>query len=299
MLAALLLIVLSLEALLLGAFGVSLYRMGWHPALALLLPLSIAAAWRVLIVLLSFLLSGGFRGRSLASALKSVFGESLVTLYLYTLAQPLLALFPRWRLGGDGPVIVLIHGFLCNAGMWGALNRELVKAGFGRVYAINVDPLYRSMEGCLRAAHTKLNRILQRESGHSCVLIGHSMGGVLGRMLALRHPDLIEAIVSIGTPHEGTELARMVSTINAGPARPDSAWLGAFNKIAQLSPAIHQLNVWSDRDNIVYPQRSASLLGPTGLDHQISGIGHLQLASNKLVLAQIVGFLRAHYAAEG
>ncbi len=298
MLAALLLIVLGLEALLMGAFGVSLYRAGWHPAMALLLPLTIALAWRVLIVLMSFVLSGGFRGRSLASALKSVFGESLVTLYLYTLAQPLFALFPRWRLGGNGPVIVLIHGFLCNAGMWGALHRKLAKAGFGRVYAVNVDPMYRNMEGCLIAAHSKLNRILRRESAQSCVLIGHSMGGVLSRMLALKHPDLIEAVVSIGSPHEGTELARMVSSINAGPARPDSAWLGAFNKIAKLSPVIHQLNLWSDRDNIVYPQRSASLLGPTGLDHQFSGIGHLQLASNAAVLAQIVGFLNVHYGVE-
>jgi triacylglycerol lipase len=298
MLSALLLIILGLEALLLGAFGVSLYRAGWHPGFALLLPLAIAVSWRVLIVLMSFVMSGGFRGRSLASALKSVFGESLVTLYLYTLAQPLFALFPRWKLGGQGPVIVLMHGFLCNAGMWGKLKRKLEQAGFGRVYAVNVDPLYRSMEGCVETAHGKLNRILRRESAHSCVLIGHSMGGVLSRMLALRFPDLIEAVVSIGTPHEGTELARMVSTINAGPARPDSAWLSVFNKIAQLNPSIHQLNLWSDADNIVYPQRSASLAGLAGLDHQVSGIGHLQLASNPEVLTQIVAFLNAHYGVE-
>lgn len=298
MLSALLLIILGLEALLLGAFGVSLHRAGWHPGLALLLPLAIAVFWRVLIVLMSFVLSGGFRGRSLASALKSVFGESLVTLYLYTLAQPLFALFPRWKLGGEGPVIVLVHGFLCNAGMWGPLNRKLAKVGFGRVYAVNVDPLYRNMEGCLESAHGKLIRILRRESAQSCVLIGHSMGGVLSRMLALRHPDLVAAVVTIGSPHEGTELARMVSSINAGPARPDSAWLAVFNKIAQLNPTIHQLNMWSDADNIVYPQRSASLAGPEGLDHQFSGIGHLRLASNPAVLARIVVFLKAHYGVE-
>jgi len=298
MLSIILLVILCIEAVLLVSFGVSLHRAGWHLGLALLLPLCVAVFWRVLIVLMSFVLSGGFRERSLASALKNVFGESLVTLYLYTFAQPLFALFPRWKLGGQGPVIVLVHGFLCNAGMWGNLKRKLERAGFGRIYVINVDPLYRKMEGCIETAHVKLMRILQRETAHSCVLIGHSMGGVLSRMLALRYPELITAVVSIGSPHEGTELARMVSSVNAGPARPDSAWLGAFNKIAQLSPAIHQLNLWSDADNIVYPQRSASLAGPDGLDFKFSGIGHLQLASNRAVQAQIVLFLNAHYGVE-
>ena len=40
-------------------------------------------------------------------------------------------------------------------------------------------------------------------------LVGHSRGGILNMMYALNHPDIVDTLVSIGTPYLGTSLANI------------------------------------------------------------------------------------------
>ncbi len=43
------------------------------------------------------------------------------------------------------------------------------------------------------------------------VLVGHSMGGLVGRgVMALRGPDALRGLITLGTPHEGTPLANRI-----------------------------------------------------------------------------------------
>ena len=133
---------------------------------------------------------------------------------------------------------------------------------------------------------------LERANGE-VILIGHSMGGVLARVFQNHHPKRVHAAISIGAPHAGTDLARLVSTIEAGPARPDTRWLLEFNaaiaaeRDTQLLPA---LNIWSDSDNIVYPQGNAAL--SASVDCRLNELGHLHLAFSKRALNPIIEFMR-------
>ena len=149
------------------------------------------------------------------------------------------------------------------------------------------------MSKSLAQFETQLRKIAQLESEcGEVILIGHSMGGVLARVFQNRHPERVLAAISIGAPHAGTDLARLVSTIEAGPARPDTRWLVEFNaalaaeRDAGLRPA---LNIWSDSDNIVYPQSNAAL--SSGVDFRLNGLGHLHLAFSKRALNLISEFL--------
>lgn len=293
LLAAVLCSVLILEAALLGLWSVSLYQQAGNPWFAVGIPLSVALGWRLSMVFSTFGMSRAWRGQSFWGALRTTFGESLTTLYLYTLAQPLLALIPRLRIGGEGPVVVLVHGFVCNAGMWGPLQRHLQKRGFGRIYAVSLDPFYRSVPRSLAEFESKLSHILKREDAEQAVLIGHSMGGVLARVFRHRNCARVKACITIGAPHSGTELSRWVSRLENGPARPDMLWLKELNVLAHDDRRDEGvLNIWSRADNIVYPQSNAQL--SHARDACLDGFGHLHLASAPATLNLISEFLAEH-----
>jgi len=318
LLSAVLFFALMTEALLLYLLGLRWVASGAPIYLVVSLLLIAVCAWRSFLVLATFALSGGFRShikdadqealsrRTLIQALKTMLGEIVVVLYLYSYAQVFLPMvykirdWARFRLASNpsaprsGPVIVLVHGFVCNSGLWAPMFRHLHESGFNRVHAVNLDPFYRSMSKSLTEFEAQLGKIVQREcSLGEVILIGHSMGGVLARVFQNRHPERVLAAISIGAPHAGTDLARLVSTIDAGPARPDTRWLLEFNAAIAaerdigLRPA---LNIWSDCDNIVYPQGNAALI--SGVDCRLNGLGHLHLVFSKLALKPITEFLR-------
>ena len=301
LLAGLLLIVLSGELLLLSWIGRVWVGSGAPVYGVIAALLLLACFWRSLMVLITFALSGGLRGQRPLAAIKTIAGEILVVLYLYTYAQVFCAIFYRFKewLGVREPrprtglVIVLVHGFVCNSGLWVGMIRHLRAAGFTHVHTVDLDPLYRSMRKSLAQFEASLNKIMPLESSHEeVILIGHSMGGVLARVFQNRHPERVLAAISIGAPHAGTDLARLVSTVESGPARPDTRWLMEFNAAlaaeqdATLRPA---LNIWSDVDNIVYPQGNAAL--SAGVDRRLNGVGHLHLVFSKRALKLIVEFL--------
>lgn len=310
LLSAILAFFLVIEALLLGLLGSWWISLGASFYLVLSLLALVACAWRSTLVAVTFALSGGLRDESRAKKgihpFKTIAGEILVVLYLYSYAQVFLPTvykirtWQRFRAGSNlvaprtGPIILLVHGFVCNAGLWGPMLRHLRNLGFARVHAVNLDPFYHSMPKSLAAFETQLNKIMHLEkASEEVILIGHSMGGVLARVFQNRHPERVLAAISIGAPHAGTDLAKLVSTIDAGPARPDTRWLLEFNaaiaaeRDVKLLPA---LNIWSDTDNIVYPQGNAAL--SAAVDCQLNGLGHLHLAFSKRVLNPITEFLR-------
>jgi pimeloyl-ACP methyl ester carboxylesterase len=317
MLAALLGLTLAAEIttyfLLFGA----LFRHSWAKPSALLVIICIALSWRVFLVVTTFALSGFFRRSE--RKLSTIAAEFWVMLKLYTVQQPLAPFGRFWHnftrspqtasagtRSRNGQVIVLVHGFVCNAGMWSGVRRALRGAGWARVHAVTLEPFYLSMPSSLAAFEAKLRRILAAEQAHEAVLIGHSMGGVLARVFQRKHPDLVRAAVSIGAPHAGTDLARLVSTIHTGPLRPDSRWLTQFNEtVAQERAQSHggvassdtraliSLNIWSDADNIVFPQAHASEHAAGGAmpDVALNGIGHLHLAFSPRALNPMLEFI--------
>jgi pimeloyl-ACP methyl ester carboxylesterase len=302
-LSGILLLILSFEAILSTIVAIALYRQGWHPAAACLIILVAALAWRCLIVATTFLLSGAWRAKSALQLIHALAGEVLTTLYLYTFAQPLYASL-RWfarelappsvcRANADagqqkGPVVVLVHGFLCNAGMWTRVRHALVQSQVERVYTVSLDPFYQSMPKSLREFERKLMRIRARSQTKQVILIGHSMGGVLANLFAHRRARFVSKIICIGAPHHGTTMAHWVSSRRAGPARPDTRWLQAFIAKA-VSHDVPVLNIWSTADNIVSPQEAAKLAGADEL--VLNDAGHLQLAFDARVLNSIVQFV--------
>lgn len=101
------------------------------------------------------------------------------------------------RVPAHDPVL-LLPGFMAFDGTLKAMSRFLRHQGF-RTYrsqiVLNV--------GCTREAADRLERRLESiaiKRNRKVTIVGHSLGGMLARGLASRRPDLIEGIVSMGSP---------------------------------------------------------------------------------------------------
>jgi len=123
--------------------------------------------------------------------------ESLAALELAALRRSAV-----WRGGGipdgeDRPVL-LIPGFLAGDGSLATMTQWLRQNGYHTRRAgirINV--------GCSSAAIARLEERLEEfayQSGERVALIGQSRGGIFARNLAVRRPDLVSGIVTLGSP---------------------------------------------------------------------------------------------------
>ncbi len=108
---------------------------------------------------------------------------------------------------GDGSTVVLLHGGMCTAATWGAQiealsdgRRLLVPERRGHGHT--ADPGEISYD--LMADDTVA--FLEAVAGGPADLVGWSDGGIVGLLVALRRPDLVNKLVLIGTNfhHEGT-----------------------------------------------------------------------------------------------
>lgn len=88
------------------------------------------------------------------------------------------------------------------------------------IYTPSVDPFNDSTaRGAQLAA--RIEDILA-QTGHAKVnLIGHSQGGLDARVVAHNRPDLVASVITIGTPHQGSEIADIVLQLVSDPLYQD------------------------------------------------------------------------------
>jgi triacylglycerol lipase len=98
---------------------------------------------------------------------------------------------------GQAPV-VLVPGFMAGDGTLRLMSRHLRGLGH-RTYRSSI---YANV-GCTRDATDALERRVEEiasKRGRGVALVGHSLGGLLARGLAARRPDLVDGIVTLGSP---------------------------------------------------------------------------------------------------
>jgi pimeloyl-ACP methyl ester carboxylesterase len=99
---------------------------------------------------------------------------------------------------GDGLAVILIPGLLAPDQSLGLFARYLKRNGFSPRRAgifSNVD--------CSEAEAKRLEKRLERayqQTGRRVAIVGQSRGGVFGRALAVRRPDLVGAVIGMGSP---------------------------------------------------------------------------------------------------
>jgi pimeloyl-ACP methyl ester carboxylesterase len=99
---------------------------------------------------------------------------------------------------GNGAPVVLVPGFMAGDGTLGLMSRHLRGLGY-RTYR----SLIHANIGCTQEAGDGLERRIEEiviKRGRKVTIVGHSLGGLMARGLAGRRPDLVDGIVTLGSP---------------------------------------------------------------------------------------------------
>jgi pimeloyl-ACP methyl ester carboxylesterase len=225
-------------------------------------------------------------------------GEVLAAWSLFVVAMPFERwLFARDRVGaqvGRVPVL-LIHGYVNNAGSMWRLRSALLRAGHA-VHTLNLEPVYAGIDDYASRIAARVDAVRSRHGGAAVALVCHSMGGLAARAYlrycagAGREAGLA-LVVTLGTPHHGTALSAIEMSPNGRQMRLGSPWLTALAAAEGGAWPCPLVSIWSRDDNIVAPQASAELLGARNL--AVEGVGHISLPLNARVAALVVGELAA------
>lgn len=195
--------------------------------------------------------------------------------------------------------VLLLHGIGCNAAVWTGMRRYLEAQGLGPVYALSYGPPFASIETFAPQVAAKLAQIGKDTGARQVVLVGHSMGGLVARTYLRRYGSArVARLVTIGTPHEGSMHAWLMSGTSLSEMRPGSAYIGALSRLDENEEGVPTVSLWSWHDSMVTPQTSSRL--PWAENIVLRGIAHNALLGHRevqRVVAQEIRKARAPGAA--
>lgn len=188
---------------------------------------------------------------------------------------------------GAGQPVLVIPGILSSDSVTALLRRTLDVAGY-RAYASDLGFLTGIQPKVLARALDRLAEVAEAEQ-RKVALVGWSLGGLYSRVLAQRHPELVELVMTLGTPFSGDRRAnnawRLYEAINGhkvdAPPLPDDP---------SVKPPVPTIALWSRKDGVVAPAAARGL--PHERDAEIEvPFHHFALASTRPAIARVVSEL--------
>jgi pimeloyl-ACP methyl ester carboxylesterase len=184
----------------------------------------------------------------------------------------------------DGPKVMVVPGFVANDRTTLGLQRALAAAGYrvaGWGMGVNKGVRPDTLE---RLAA----RVEAFGKGGKVILVGWSLGGVFARELAKVRPDLVEKVVTMGSPFSGDMRAnnvwRLYEWIAGHPV--DKPPIDAD---LPLKPPVPTLALWSRKDGIVSVRSARGLPGESDRQVELScshmGFGVSGRAYPKIIAA--------------
>jgi len=210
---------------------------------------------------------------STGQRVRMVVAEYLAFLLSFIVVMPFERLWmPADRLRPCSRPLLLVHGYACSRGVWWRLRRDLEAAGH-TVASVSLYPPYTSIGKLVPQLTQRVEEVCRATGADQVVLIAHSMGGLVCRSYLARHGgSQVERLVTIASPHAGTELARIGIGRNAREMVPGSLWL---KDLATENVPVPTISIRTPHDNYVMPQDNQRL--PGAIDVEMDGIGHLSV----------------------
>jgi pimeloyl-ACP methyl ester carboxylesterase len=140
----------------------------------------------------------------------------LVELALFYAVRPALSFLPR----GDGHTVMVVPGFMANDSSTAPIRSLLSDLGYD-VVGWELGRNVTFTEARIDALRGGLRRVHQR-SGRKVSIVGWSLGGILARQMALRHPELVRQVITLGSPlnsqHSHANVMRVFEAFNGKDA---------------------------------------------------------------------------------
>jgi triacylglycerol lipase len=234
----------------------------------------------------------------------------LVTYPLGLLSGPAVRTIHRHNLAGLSPEqrglvhhgvataetpILLVHGIVDNHSIFTRLHRSLRRRGFATVSSYDYGLLTRDIRAAAQLLGEAIGTLAANTGYERIHVIGHSLGGLIARYYVQRlgGDARVHTLVTLGTPHHGTELARPLRMLPLlDQLTPESRLI---RELAEPAPGCRTrfLAFHSDIDHMVWPSRNARLDHPDlQVDNvPVRGVGHLSMPNNGQVAFRIASAL--------
>lgn len=202
----------------------------------------------------------------------------------------------HYRVDAAETPIVLVHGIIDNHAIFTVMEYALRRRGFQTLstydYGLLTDNIPRAAAR-LGEAIEELSAATGYERVH---VIGHSLGGLIARYYVQRlgGDGLVHTLVTLGTPHQGTQLAWVAPLLPlVRQLTPNSL---VIQELGEPAPQCHTrfIAFYSDIDHLVVPSRNGRLDHPD-LNVQniaVRGVGHLSMPNNGRIAFAIAQALR-------
>ena len=204
---------------------------------------------------------------------------------------PRMALY-KWLIREPRPApaaapVLLLHGVLCNSGVWYGFRKHLAARGIAPVYTLSYGPPLASIEVFAAQLARKIDYICRATGASRVAIVGHSMGGLVARAYLRRYgAESVSSLITFGAPHHGSVHAFLFPGACLGQLRPGNEWLEELNRAEDVEPPIPTISIWSWHDSMVAPQTSGRLRGARNIE--LIGVGHNALLNDERVRTVVV-----------
>lgn len=193
--------------------------------------------------------------------------------------------------GSDQRGVVFVHGLFCNRAFWTPWLRQTQALRIPAI-ALSLTPVFADIDSYVSAIDTAV-RQMTLATGRAPVLVCHSMGGLAARAWLRRcgGGERVAHVVTIGSPHNGTWLARLGHGPSARQMELGSVWLAQLANDEQRAPAVAFTCWYSNCDNIVFPASTGTR--PHADNRLVAGQPHVALAFHPRVMQETLASVQA------
>ena len=268
-------------------------QLAWGAVGAVLILFAYAFFLALEFILLARVQAAGHAPRATAlQLLRAWYGEVLSAPRVFCWRQPFRSNAEADHLDvapGTGRGVVLVHGFVCNRGFWNPWMKALRAQNVAFV-AVNLEPLFGSISCYVDTIEAAVRRV-ELATGRPPIIVAHSMGGLAVRAwLGKRDADhRIHRVITIGTPHGGTWLARYGRTVNNKEMALNSPWLEELAAAGTPSRNALFTCFYGNCDNIVFPTTTATLVGAD--NRHVAATAHVHMAFQPAVFSEVSRWL--------
>lgn len=164
--------------------------------------------------------------------------------------------------------LVFLHGLGGHRGNFLPMRSWLGLQGRRRGYAIGLQPGadLMTLGRQLSATIEEILTVNGMPSGQVDI-VAHSMGGVVARLALLEIATLqrVHTLITLGTPHAGTQIARLGGTQRCHDLRPGSLVMSALSVQLPWRGPTRLVCLWSPSDPIMQPAETAVVAGADGV----------------------------------
>jgi triacylglycerol esterase/lipase EstA (alpha/beta hydrolase family) len=202
-----------------------------------------------------------------------------------------------WKLqskGGSRQPILLVHGYIHDSSAWIYIRWQLVRHGFAPIYLLNLNPPFLSINDYVKQVEARVLQIAKETGRQDLILIGHSMGGIVSSLYALRValPGTVTDVITIASPLAGTHVARIAIGRDAREMERNSDFLKSLPKEIRKSKKIRFYQIATKTDQLVIPYTSEIVNESSERRFVLNDIGHATLLYSPRVLRKILSWLK-------